>query len=825
MGAQENGATDVERDGKQGKEAESDYEPGRDSLSSQGEATSNEDTKTKRVSRVPKKLAKKESKENSPRSARSVSSRQIHTKLQYISSNSPQNKSPKTNKVANGARMLEVKKTEAVKVPSCSSSEVSDETEEKAIEDIPTNDKAVEGRAKDEKTIEGRTTDEFTEGRNKDDEAIDGAKDYNTINGMKDDKVIEDGTKGDKSIEDGTKDDKAIEDGMNDDKAIEDGMKDDKAVEDKITDDNAIERMETDGKAVEEAKEIDILDEAPKCDQSTSTDDEIADTEENIVDNGNSVSCEKNEELNSKIEKLEQELCEVAALEVSLYSVVPEHGCSSHKLHTPAHRLSRLYIHASKFWSSDKKASVAKNSVSGLVLVAKSCGNDVSRLTFWLSNTVVLREIVAQTFGTLRQSGPVMKPFSTNGNSKKPDRNFAPMRWKSNSNGKHARPNIMQLPDDWRETSTLLSALEKIESWIFSRIVESVWWQAMTPHMQAPVEDSSTPKIGRLLGSSLGDQQHGNFSIDLWKTAFRDAFSRICPLRASGHECGCLPVLAKLVMEHCVARLDVAMFNAILRESANEIPSDPISDPIVDSGVLPIPAGDLSFGSGAQLKNSVGNWSRWLSDTFGMDDAEPEKDDRDAEDNGDGRRDAAESNCFKLLNELSDLLMLPKDMLLEKSIRKEVCPSIGLPLVTRILCNFTPDEFCPDPVPGMVLEELSSEGLMERFTEKDVISTFPVTAAPVLYCPPSLEDVSEKVVDTGCSNPELDRRGSMVQRRGYTSDDDLDDLDSPLASLYDKSAPPSPCSNGSAHFSTRQGAASMANVRYELLREVWSERR
>ncbi|CAL5073670.1 unnamed protein product [Urochloa decumbens] len=731
MGAKENGetrdghSTDVERDGKQGKEAESDYEPGRDSLSSQGEATSNEDTKAKRFSRVPKKLAKKESKENSPRSTRSISSRQIHTKLQYIS-NSPQNKSPKTNKVVNGVRTLEVKKTEAVKVPSCSSSEVSDETEEKAIEDIPTDDKAVEGRAKDDKATEGRTTDEVAERRNKDGKAIDGMKDDMAIDGTKDDKAIEDGTKDDKAIEDGTKDDKAIEGGTKDDKALEDGTKDDKdveggtkddmdvedgkddkAVEGKLTDDNAIEGRETDGKAVEEAKEIDILDEAPKCDQSTSTDDEIADTEENIVDNGNSVSFEKNEELDSKTEKLEQELREVAALEVSLYSVVPEHGCSSHKLHTPARRLSRLYIHASKFWSSDKKASVAKNYVSGLVLVAKSCGNDVSRLTFWLSNTVVLREIIAQTFGTSRQSGPVIKSFGTNGNSKKPDRNFAPMRWKSNFNGKHARSNIMQLPDDWRETGTLLSALEKIESWIFSRIVESVWWQAMTPHMQTPLEDLSTLKIGRLLGPSLGDQQHGNFSIDLWKTAFRDAFSRICPLRASGHECGCLPVLEKLVMEHCVARLDVAMFNAILRESANEIPSDPISDPIVDSRVLPIPAGDLSFGSGAQLKNSVGNWSRWLSDTFGMDGAESEKDGQDND--GDDRRDAAESNCFKLLNELSDLLMLPKDMLLEKSIRKEVCPSIGLPLVTRILCNFTPDEFCPDPVPGMVLEELSSE--------------------------------------------------------------------------------------------------------------------
>ena len=59
------------------------------------------------------------------------------------------------------------------------------------------------------------------------------------------------------------------------------------------------------------------------------------------------------------------------------------------------------------------------------------------------------------------------------------------------------------------------------------------------------------------------------------------------------------------VMEQCVARLDVAMFNAILRESAHEIPTDPVSDPILDPKVLPIPAGDLSFGSGAQLKNSV----------------------------------------------------------------------------------------------------------------------------------------------------------------------------------------------------------------------------
>lgn len=54
-----------------------------------------------------------------------------------------------------------------------------------------------------------------------------------------------------------------------------------------------------------------------------------------------------------------------------------------------------------------------------------------------------------------------------------------------------------------------------------------------------------------------------------------------------------------------MGRLDAAMFNAILRDSANGIPSDPISDPISDPKVLPIPVGTSSFGIGAQLKNTV----------------------------------------------------------------------------------------------------------------------------------------------------------------------------------------------------------------------------
>ena len=31
--------------------------------------------------------------------------------------------------------------------------------------------------------------------------------------------------------------------------------------------------------------------------------------------------------------------------------------------------------------------------------------------------------------------------------------------------------------DEWEDPRAFLAALEKLESWIFSRVVKSVWWQ------------------------------------------------------------------------------------------------------------------------------------------------------------------------------------------------------------------------------------------------------------------------------------------------------------------------------------------------------------
>ncbi|KAJ9695730.1 hypothetical protein PVL29_010952 [Vitis rotundifolia] len=703
----DNHSSDLEKEPKPGKEEESDSETRRDSVSSQGDSQTADDEKVERASRVPKRIAKKDSSDNHSHASRVRSDREAHKSQSKPLHNTPK-KSPKSNKG-----------------PSKVTTKNSPNTNSKNMKVPP------------------KPSSESSEG--------------------------------------------------------------------------------IDDKPIEEVKEVDLLDGASNGAQSVGSDDETVDTEENGEHEDKAALDQRIEEMEMRIEKLEEELREVAALEISLYSVVPEHGSSAHKVHTPARRLSRLYIHASKHWAQHKRATIAKNTVSGLVLIAKSCGNDVPRLTFWLSNTIVLREIISQAFGNSCHSSPVVRFSESNGNGKKSDGKSSTLKWKGSFGGKQVNKlGFVQFVDDWQETRTFTSALEKVESWIFSRIVESVWWQTLTPHMQPPVKDSYTKKtIERLLGPALGDQQQGSFSINLWKNAFQDAFQRLCPVRAGGHECGCLPVIARMVMEQCVARLDVAMFNAILRESAHEIPTDPISDPIVDSKVLPIPAGDLSFGSGAQLKNSVGTWSRWLTDLFGMDVDDSLVEAQTNGEDGESQGGHDEPKSFHLLNALSDLLMLPKDMLMDRSIRKEVCPSISLPLLKRILCNFTPDEFCPDPVPGAVLEAVNAESIVERRLSGDSASSFPYPATPLLYAPPSSADVAEKVAEAG-GKSQLARNASMVQKKGYTSDEELEELDSPLTSIIEKMPPsPSVVRNGNGKHSEETGHNGL-NARYELLREVWS---
>ncbi|XP_073131137.1 uncharacterized protein [Henckelia pumila] len=520
-------------------------------------------------------------------------------------------------------------------------------------------------------------------------------------------------------------------------------------------------------------------------------------------------------EWKTRIEMLEEELKEAAAIEVGLYSVVAEHASSGNKLHAPARRLSRFYSNICREGSQAKRSSAARAVVSGLILVSKSCGNDVPRLTYWLSNSIMLRAIVSQIAAELPHSNVSrIKHDGPESESAGRIRN----KQLDSSHRDEANTKPTEEFDDFEDVLTFIIALEKVESWLFSRIVESVWWQTFTPHMQPNLakssertNNSSGMKKSNGRRNNTGNHEQGNLSIELWKKAFKDACERLCPIRAGGHECGCLSVLVRLVMEQLVNRLDVAMFNAILRESAEEMPTDPFSDPISDSKVLPIPAGKSSFGAGAQLKNAIGNWSRWLTDLFGIEDESHE----DTSILVDGNRPKS-FKAFKLLHALSNLMMLPFGMLADASTRKEVCPTFGPSLIKRVLNNFIPDEFCPEPMPRNIIAALDSEDVSD--CRDDMVTFFPCTATPTKYSPPAAALLT-CVGEVGSQVLQSSRLSTL--NKSYASDDELDELDSALTSVIPDSFLTSSALSKLSLMPKEKGGRNV--VRYQLLREIWKD--
>ncbi|KAH0854237.1 LOW QUALITY PROTEIN: hypothetical protein HID58_090091 [Brassica napus] len=459
----------------------------------------------------------------------------------------------------------------------------------------------------------------------------------------------------------------------------------------------------------------------------------------------------------SRTETLEDELKEAAALEAAVYSVVAEHSSSMSKVHAPARRLARFYLHACKGNGGSDHSKRA------------SCGNDIPRLTFWLSNSIVLRATLSRgieklnlvSINSVQTNGKILGLFSR--------------LWRSSSLG-------------------------------YSLELLSQYGGSMTPYMQsAAVKGSMSRKVSGK--RRLGHKNQGLYAIELWKSAFKAACERLCPLRGSRQECGCLPMLAKLVMEQLISRLDVAMFNAILRESASEMPTDPVSDPISDINVLPIPAGKASFGAGAELKNAIGTWSRWLEDQF------EQKEGKSDDSNNKEKPECENFRLFHLLNSLGDLMMLPFKMLADESTRREVCPTLGPPIIKRVLRNFVPDEFNPHRIPRRLFDVLNSEGLSEE--DNGCIIVFPCAASPTVYLMPSTDSIKRFIGEL--NNPSLSEVGSSVYKKQYTSDDELDDLDTSINSIIS-----APGTTSSSEWMPK-GYRRRKTVRYQLLREIWKE--
>lgn len=132
-----------------------------------------------------------------------------------------------------------------------------------------------------------------------------------------------------------------------------------------------------------------------------------------------------------------------------------------------------------------------------------------------------------------------------------------------------------------------------------------------------------------------------------------------------------------------------------------------------------------------------------------------------------------------------------------------------------MLNGFVPDEFCPIPVSQEVLRALDSEDAED--TPEESVSSVPFTASPTAYSPPSVRFMKTFLGETG--NQSLQRSGSSVLKKSYTSDDELDELDSPLSSIVADRFRGSP--NLAKINLISKGKGGPKVVRYQLLRQVW----
>lgn len=97
------------------------------------------------------------------------------------------------------------------------------------------------------------------------------------------------------------------------------------------------------------------------------------------------------------------------------------------------------------------------------------------RLTFWLSNTIILRAIISDTSAEEElpvSAGPGPRKHK---DQREETEKRSSLRWKESSLSKKDIESF----GAWDDPITFITALEKVEAWIFSRVVESIWWQVM----------------------------------------------------------------------------------------------------------------------------------------------------------------------------------------------------------------------------------------------------------------------------------------------------------------------------------------------------------
>lgn len=92
----------------------------------------------------------------------------------------------------------------------------------------------------------------------------------------------------------------------------------------------------------------------------------------------------------------------------------------------------------------------------------------------------MLRTIISQTSKDLVPSNPAGSNRRRKTEGEGHSKIASSLRWNGFHPGKNENiASGYECFGNWDDPHVFMSALEKVEAWIFSRIIESIWWQVM----------------------------------------------------------------------------------------------------------------------------------------------------------------------------------------------------------------------------------------------------------------------------------------------------------------------------------------------------------
>jgi len=348
------------------------------------------------------------------------------------------------------------------------------------------------------------------------------------------------------------------------------------------------------------------------------------------------------------------ELRSAAFLEYSVYLARPgPHKYTMRNVHAPARRIARglkLVRH-----NKDESVSTLQACLQAIRVMVESCSADVPGMAFWWGNCFQLRLLLSRFDG--RQS------FDSESSD-------------------HLIRRLQQL-------------IIKMEKTIFDRLQQYLWWKIFVPHIaNAPQEAKPSP--------------YNEGGVQTWLCALYSVYDQFSLSNSpAGGEIGHLHLLRRKIIGNCCRMMDNLLFRELLSgatkghfhlQSMDNFREDmasmqPPTWTKVHPGCLPFKKGPLTFGVGMHLKMAVTRWSEWAI----------EANMKEPQHTGDPGQ-----SFFPSLKASGDLLMMPKELLTDASVRGELFAALSIRSMCILLERFQPDEFAPDPVNPEILRSLTT---------------------------------------------------------------------------------------------------------------------